>query len=283
MNTNQLYDPEDIESLLEHKSFNELYPEERQFVLRHIDSEREYESLRETLLTLRGLVKEGSDITPDKTIRRNVLSAFEAQHKRPGFSLNSWFLVFTERFNGFKPALAFGVLVGAIAISSYFYFANSSEGETLADNHVAPRANRTMNSDGGVELEVEELEVISQDEAIIPPATDMQVQTLQSEEVTMYDQSVTDENSSLSFVTTGETSAKEELAEKKLYTDMETESVMDMDDATITQSTAPAAQSITLSSQESVQVAIVGKNRAVATAKAPVVEKVYFNWVKSAY
>jgi hypothetical protein len=33
------YDPEDIESLLKHKTFSELYPEEREFILKHIAHE----------------------------------------------------------------------------------------------------------------------------------------------------------------------------------------------------------------------------------------------------
>ena len=122
MNKHQLYDPEDLESLLEHKNFNELYPEERQFVLRHIDSESEYDSLRQTLLSLRGLLKNDVDITPDQSIRRNVLDVFEARHKRPGFSLNAWFMLFTERFNGYRPVLAFGALLGIVGVSLYMYF-----------------------------------------------------------------------------------------------------------------------------------------------------------------
>jgi hypothetical protein len=50
MNKDFKYDPEDIESLMMHKHFTELLPDEREFVLKHIDSESEYEHLRETLM-----------------------------------------------------------------------------------------------------------------------------------------------------------------------------------------------------------------------------------------
>ena len=46
------YDPEDIESLMMHKTFSDLYPEERAFVLKHLDSELEYESMRNTLISV---------------------------------------------------------------------------------------------------------------------------------------------------------------------------------------------------------------------------------------
>ena len=37
MSDKQVYDPEDIESLLIHKEFEELYPAEKEFVLKHIE------------------------------------------------------------------------------------------------------------------------------------------------------------------------------------------------------------------------------------------------------
>ena len=46
------YDPEDLESLLLNKRFNELYPEEKEFVLRHMDSAEEDASMRKTLLSI---------------------------------------------------------------------------------------------------------------------------------------------------------------------------------------------------------------------------------------
>ena len=49
------YDPEDIESLLKHKAFAELYPEEKSFVLKHISNEDEYENLRSTLLEIQAM------------------------------------------------------------------------------------------------------------------------------------------------------------------------------------------------------------------------------------
>ena len=46
MERRELYDPEDIESLLQERGYDELLEEERAFVLRHLSGREEYEAMR---------------------------------------------------------------------------------------------------------------------------------------------------------------------------------------------------------------------------------------------
>ena len=49
MGNRENYDPEDIEVLLQERTFDELLPEERAFVLRHLSGRTEYERMRALL------------------------------------------------------------------------------------------------------------------------------------------------------------------------------------------------------------------------------------------
>jgi hypothetical protein len=80
----QKYDPEDIESLLLHKQFNELYPEEKEFVLRHIENQDEYESLRKTLFEVHNSSNDADWLEPDHSLKRDLMAEF-AREKRGGF------------------------------------------------------------------------------------------------------------------------------------------------------------------------------------------------------
>ncbi|MFN0030881.1 MAG: hypothetical protein ACKVOR_01835 [Flavobacteriales bacterium] len=86
------YDPEDIESLLRHKQFSELYPEEKEFVLRHVEGQDEYESLRQTLGLMHDLRQHDQWLEPDPVIKHNLLREFATEEKG-GFTvwLNSLF------------------------------------------------------------------------------------------------------------------------------------------------------------------------------------------------
>jgi hypothetical protein len=80
MNNLSKYDPEDLESLMMHKSFEELLPEERAFVLRHISSPSEYEHLRTLLITTLS-EWQSEDTLPGKHIKQNVMKEFRKQHE----------------------------------------------------------------------------------------------------------------------------------------------------------------------------------------------------------
>jgi hypothetical protein len=82
MNENLKYDPEDIESLLLHKQFNELFDEEKEFVLQHIGSAEEYESLRQTLFHLQNSPDHEEWLEPDPGIKSALLRGFVSEEKQ---------------------------------------------------------------------------------------------------------------------------------------------------------------------------------------------------------
>jgi hypothetical protein len=88
------YDPEDIESLLMHKQFNELFEEEREFILQHIEGEEEYESLRKTLFELHDTSMTAEWLEPEPSIKEALMKEF-AQEKKGSFRiwLNSLFVI----------------------------------------------------------------------------------------------------------------------------------------------------------------------------------------------
>jgi len=94
MKTDRKYDPEDIESLLLHKQFYELYPEEKEFVLQFIEGPGEYESMRKTLFEVRNASNQGEWLEPDPQIKAELMKKFAAEKKsRFRIWLNSLFVL----------------------------------------------------------------------------------------------------------------------------------------------------------------------------------------------
>lgn len=81
MERREQYDPEDIESLLMERPFEELLPEERAFVLRHLKDADDYEAMRATLNALRNLHEDNEPMVADATVRENVMAAFRDQRR----------------------------------------------------------------------------------------------------------------------------------------------------------------------------------------------------------
>ncbi|MEO0404119.1 MAG: hypothetical protein AAF193_04550, partial [Bacteroidota bacterium] len=131
MNPQYKYDPEDLESLLKHKSFKELLPEEEQFVLRHIQSKEEYESLRKTLLAV---ASNGNDrVTPRPETKEHLMAMFEEDDRR-GFViwLNSLFGI--PQSKSYGPSIAFAtVLLAIIGTASVFLLQDNGSNEVFAD------------------------------------------------------------------------------------------------------------------------------------------------------
>ncbi|MBL7942121.1 MAG: hypothetical protein JNM00_05115, partial [Flavobacteriales bacterium] len=112
------YDPEDIESLMRHKRFDELYAEEKEFVLQHLDNKEEYESIRRTLFEIQAAQQNDQWLEPDASIRHNLMAEFEVE-RRNGFTvwLNSLFAMPLENWSAGRKlafAVASVVLVSAI-------------------------------------------------------------------------------------------------------------------------------------------------------------------------
>lgn len=126
METNFKYDPEDIESLLMHKQFNELFEEEKSFILQHVEGEDEYESLRKTLFELHDAALASDWLEPDPSIKMALMQEF-AQEKKGGFRiwLNSLFAM-PEVVWYRRPALqvAFASVIVLVAVVFFFNIKN---------------------------------------------------------------------------------------------------------------------------------------------------------------
>ncbi len=119
MERRELYDPEDIESLLSERSFDELLEEERAYVLRHLSGREEYEAMRSLLLDLRDTERDAEPLEPDAGLRDRVLQVFrDQQQPRWRVWLNSVGPLVMPRdlSNLWRPALAFGTLALLVVV-----------------------------------------------------------------------------------------------------------------------------------------------------------------------
>lgn len=137
MERHERYDPEDIESLLSERGFDELLPDERRFVLRHVADRAEYERLRALLRFVRPDERERSAPEPDERVRASVMAAFRAQqHPRWRIWLNglSLWLAPKESTAYWRPALAFAALAVLIVagVIAVWQFQGSSDHNALA-------------------------------------------------------------------------------------------------------------------------------------------------------
>lgn len=122
------YDPEDIESLLLHKQFHELYPEEKEFILQHIETPEEYDSLRKTLFELRDAANDGTWLEPDASLKKDLMAQFASEEKG-GFriwlnSLFTWPDVQWYRQPALRVAFA-----GACVVIGVLFFINYDKNE----------------------------------------------------------------------------------------------------------------------------------------------------------
>lgn len=119
MERREQYDPEDIEALLMERAFEELLPEERAFVLRHLKDADEYEAMRATLNALRNLHEDNEPVVADMAVRENVMAAFREQ-RRPRLQiwLNSVGALFIpgESRGFWMPSLRLASLAAVLGI-----------------------------------------------------------------------------------------------------------------------------------------------------------------------
>ncbi len=122
MNINETYDPQDIESLLLHKEFNELDGEEQAFALEHTGSEEEYTELRETLLNIKYAAQSGEIIQPKAAIKQHLLDEFKQQQKPGSIWLNSLAGFLFPADQNFMKQPAFQVAFAAMLVVGFIYF-----------------------------------------------------------------------------------------------------------------------------------------------------------------
>ena len=129
MERHERYDPEDIESLLSERGFDELLPDERAFGLRQMSGREEYERMRALLHDVRPDERDRGTIEPEDRVRANVLAAFRAQQQPQwriwlnGISL--WLAPKEASAHPlWRPALAFGslallIVAGVVAVRQF--------------------------------------------------------------------------------------------------------------------------------------------------------------------
>ena len=119
MNIKGKYEPEDLESLLMEKDFASLYPEEREYVLRHMSDEEEYAEIRDLLLNISQDSDEAEMISPPTSMKQDLMDQHKAYHSKPSFTiwLNSVFAMFRipEHMSG--TALQFASLIAVVMMA----------------------------------------------------------------------------------------------------------------------------------------------------------------------
>ncbi len=71
------YISEDFETLLIQKSFEQLLPEEKTFVLQHVQGQEEYDQLRQLFFQVIELGQEDDDLVPDPKVKQHLDKLFE--------------------------------------------------------------------------------------------------------------------------------------------------------------------------------------------------------------
>ncbi len=139
MKKQHIYDPEDLESLMINKSFDELLEAERDFALRHVDDAKAYTAMRATLLTLVGHSKAfQQDFQPPSTqVKSALLDAYRTKHattRRPLFSLNGITLLFSSlREKQWHPVLGFAMVFLLVAGIWFVISDDLTPAQRLAD------------------------------------------------------------------------------------------------------------------------------------------------------
>lgn len=138
MERREQYDPEDIEALLLERPFEDLLPEERAFVLRHLSGQDEYEAMRATLNAVRHLDSERIPVTADASVRDNVMAAFRAQ-QQPQWRiwLNSVGALFVPKpgHSMWAPALRIAAVAAVVGVGiwSITRFTDLAPSEMVAE------------------------------------------------------------------------------------------------------------------------------------------------------
>ena len=74
---NKNYISEDFETLMIQKSFEELLPEEKTFVLQHVKDQAEYDQLRSLFFQVIEIGQEDDDLVPDPKVKQHLDKLFE--------------------------------------------------------------------------------------------------------------------------------------------------------------------------------------------------------------
>jgi hypothetical protein len=144
MERREHYDPEDIERLLQERSFDQLLEEERAYVLRHLESRDEYEAMRALLHQVRD--DDQPAVQADADAREKVMRAYRQEH-RPQWQiwLNSIAALLRPQEGMAMPFLRPAIAIASLALlvtAGVWVMKQSSvgEGQPLAELNVKPVA-----------------------------------------------------------------------------------------------------------------------------------------------
>ena len=199
------YDPEDLERLLKEKSFSELLPEEKAFVLQFVENDLEYDSMRETLESLIAVPSMEEAISPKAATKEALMAAFSAKtvenqkeerEEKTGFWAWLWN---TNKTILYRPGFQLASL--ALVLVSVFYIATFSPIDRTAQvikKEPSPKestANESKKEERKITLEsvTEEEEEVKAIDVITEPITlvsekDIEESTLDLNEAPELDQ-----------------------------------------------------------------------------------------------
>jgi hypothetical protein len=150
---NKQYQSEDIETLLMQKEFSELLPEEKNFILSHIDGEIEYTRMRNLLFQMIEMDSDDVPEGPDDRVKKNLDALFNDQNKKRTLwqSMPFWSI------SG----------IAAVLVLGFFYFKNpqpSKERVAFSDNKIKSDTALTKSTDlektNAKEIKKENTEII---------------------------------------------------------------------------------------------------------------------------
>lgn len=124
MERDERYDPQDIEKLMQEKSFAELLADEQEFVLKHLENESEYEQVRSVMFSIKEHIEDGGTVAPPPELRRELIAAFKKEQKKGyRYWLNSISVLFfpQEGHAFWAPAMRFASVAALIGIAFFSY------------------------------------------------------------------------------------------------------------------------------------------------------------------
>lgn len=218
------YDPEDIESLLLHKQYNELFEDEREFVLQYIGSEEEYESLRKTLFELHDAPEREEWLEPDPSIKTALLAEF-ASEEQSGFKvwLNNLFAGINLDWLR-RPAFALPFATACIAVVLVVFINRNKEAQMAANKDTLETVNQSAESEDST-IESSRLFAENLSSNVLPPApAEALVSALQEvKTVVMTDEVTNEEIAESPAPAASDSNYSEDLSEANLSDDFESE------------------------------------------------------------
>lgn len=136
------YDPEDIESLLRHKNFDELYESERNFVLRHLSSQEEYAAMRNALLLVDESSRRDDQLRANPKTKQALLRQFEEQGPRPVIWLNTLMGVDTIRQKPMR-VLAIAASIAVLLTTAIWWWNSPAPVPEVAEQLIPKQEDKT--------------------------------------------------------------------------------------------------------------------------------------------